>query len=408
MNISNRQPQQSTLSNRTSPSTTWLEILRETMPWNLLMLLSSMTPVKYLNDATTFHSVSLLYGQMDWVGLLEFSRESWARIEEVDTWGGEACGSEPVGWIKTALCLKKKTRGGSGVYPSGFRLFMCGGPSSEHLTGKRVVTRAETESRGSLCANLSDELVWFRFLKGRKGWKEAEQRFTWTWEWERAPDGAWSWGGCEGLDREGLPVLCLTTPSHDQPRQRSAHHKALSKAMRRDRGGWLDWSVQWREKRANCVEMQGSCLPAELNACSDTTRRIPPTTNSAQEGFLGEFQQVSPIPTLSLTQARWSPDLLYDMIHDHEFRMSWDENMLEGKVLERLDAHNTIGYYAVKVLRRAIASKFIDYTASIPTLVSWFCKPTVLDSYPRRRSTNICDLQSFGPVWCLWTEKGAG
>eukprot|EP01128_Nolandella_sp_AFSM9_P010667 TRINITY_DN7410_c0_g1_i1.p1 TRINITY_DN7410_c0_g1~~TRINITY_DN7410_c0_g1_i1.p1 ORF type:complete len:280 (-),score=46.51 TRINITY_DN7410_c0_g1_i1:401-1240(-) len=44
-----------------------------------------------------------------------------------------------------------------------------------------------------------------------------------------------------------------------------------------------------------------------------------------------------------------SAELLYDMIHDHEFRESWDENMLGGKVLERLDSHNTVGYYSVKL-----------------------------------------------------------
>lgn len=42
--------------------------------------------------------------------------------------------------------------------------------------------------------------------------------------------------------------------------------------------------------------------------------------------------------------------MLYDMIHDHEFRLSWDENMLKGKTIEELDFHNTVGYYAVKVL----------------------------------------------------------
>lgn len=43
-----------------------------------------------------------------------------------------------------------------------------------------------------------------------------------------------------------------------------------------------------------------------------------------------------------------SPALVYDVIHDHAYRTSWDENMLEGHMLREMDHHNAIGYYAAK------------------------------------------------------------
>jgi hypothetical protein len=43
-----------------------------------------------------------------------------------------------------------------------------------------------------------------------------------------------------------------------------------------------------------------------------------------------------------------SPETLYDILHDHEYRATWDPNMIEGKVLYQLDPRNEIGYYAAK------------------------------------------------------------
>eukprot|EP01100_Stratorugosa_tubuloviscum_P016104 TRINITY_DN9_c0_g1_i1.p1 TRINITY_DN9_c0_g1~~TRINITY_DN9_c0_g1_i1.p1 ORF type:complete len:225 (-),score=111.87 TRINITY_DN9_c0_g1_i1:372-1046(-) len=43
-----------------------------------------------------------------------------------------------------------------------------------------------------------------------------------------------------------------------------------------------------------------------------------------------------------------NPEILYDVLHDHQYRTTWDTNMIEGRVVEQLDHHNEIGYYAAR------------------------------------------------------------
>lgn len=42
------------------------------------------------------------------------------------------------------------------------------------------------------------------------------------------------------------------------------------------------------------------------------------------------------------------PGTMYDALHDAKFRRSWDDKMVEGSNLIRLDARNDIGYYSAK------------------------------------------------------------
>mmetsp|Transcript_22577 Transcript_22577/g.63386 ORF Transcript_22577/g.63386 Transcript_22577/m.63386 type:complete len:236 (-) Transcript_22577:24-731(-) len=44
-----------------------------------------------------------------------------------------------------------------------------------------------------------------------------------------------------------------------------------------------------------------------------------------------------------------NPETLYDIFHDHVYRKTWDDAMIDGYVVEMLSKTNEVGYYSAKV-----------------------------------------------------------
>ena len=40
--------------------------------------------------------------------------------------------------------------------------------------------------------------------------------------------------------------------------------------------------------------------------------------------------------------------VLYDALHDPDYRKVWDDRMIEGTLIEQIDEHNDVGYYHAK------------------------------------------------------------
>jgi len=44
-----------------------------------------------------------------------------------------------------------------------------------------------------------------------------------------------------------------------------------------------------------------------------------------------------------------APEVLYDMLHDPDYRRVWDDRMIDGYNIEQIDDCNDVGYYSVKI-----------------------------------------------------------
>jgi len=56
-------------------------------------------------------------------------------------------------------------------------------------------------------------------------------------------------------------------------------------------------------------------------------------------------------------QLNFPASVLYDVIHDADYRKEWDENMDEGYCIQQIDPHNDVGYYAAKSPFFAISNR---------------------------------------------------
>lgn len=74
---------------------------------------------------------------------------------------------------------------------------------------------------------------------------------------------------------------------------------------------------------------------------SDEVLRVeskPPTDSSTALNIIRATRVMNNVPPL----------VLYNQLHDAQYRATWDTNMMEGYNIVQLDRHNDIGYYAAK------------------------------------------------------------
>lgn len=69
-----------------------------------------------------------------------------------------------------------------------------------------------------------------------------------------------------------------------------------------------------------------------------TVQSIPPGDNSTSLNIIRASYTMKDVP----------PRVLYDQLHDSQYRATWDTNMIEGYNITKFNPHNDIGYYSAK------------------------------------------------------------
>jgi hypothetical protein len=114
-------------------------------------------------------------------------------------------------------------------------------------------------------------------------------------------------------------------------------------------------------------------------------------TKESDNVAINIFKLTVPMPDVA-------PEVLYDVLHDHEYRKVWDDNMVEGIVIHQLDSCNEIGYYHAKSPAIIIQDRdFVNQRAwkSIPerkthVIMNWSIEHA---SWPHKR--NVVRAQSI-------------
>jgi len=54
------------------------------------------------------------------------------------------------------------------------------------------------------------------------------------------------------------------------------------------------------------------------------------------------------------------PLVLYDVLHDPEYRATWDDHMVEGYNIQQIDPNNDVGYYSAKGMLSVSGRDFVN------------------------------------------------
>eukprot|EP01091_Cochliopodium_minus_P020980 TRINITY_DN9383_c1_g1_i1.p1 TRINITY_DN9383_c1_g1~~TRINITY_DN9383_c1_g1_i1.p1 ORF type:complete len:216 (-),score=66.82 TRINITY_DN9383_c1_g1_i1:73-720(-) len=81
---------------------------------------------------------------------------------------------------------------------------------------------------------------------------------------------------------------------------------------------------------------------------------VSPWTESYKGDFIYVYKRPDDKATINLVKVIAKFDgveakTLFDLLNDHAYRKVWDQNMIEGNIIEMLNETNEIGYYAAKV-----------------------------------------------------------
>jgi len=57
------------------------------------------------------------------------------------------------------------------------------------------------------------------------------------------------------------------------------------------------------------------------------------------------------------------PLVLYDVLHDPEYRATWDDHMVEGYNIQQIDPNNDVGYYSAKGMATVSGRDFVNQRA---------------------------------------------
>jgi hypothetical protein len=103
--------------------------------------------------------------------------------------------------------------------------------------------------------------------------------------------------------------------------------------------------------------------------------------------------------------ANMNPETLYDILHDHEYRAVWDENMISGVVIQQLDDRNEIGYYSAKAPSPISNRDFLNQRMWRRKSDEWIIMNHAVEhaDWPEKKRLRSSYLYLY---WLLHSKKG--